>query len=285
MKTGLVLEGGAMRGLFSAGIIDVLMENNIYTDGTIGVSAGAVFGCNYKSRQIGRPIRYNIRFCKEPRYCSVRSLIKTGDIYGAEFCYKTLPERLDKFDIDAFKKSEMDFYMVCTDIKNARPVYYKATDGGERDLEYMRASASMPLVSTVINIDDMEFLDGGITDPIPLKYFQSIGYKKNIVILTQPRGYEKKPGKSLLIMKMLMKKYPRLVEAMEKRPGVYNKTLRYIRDEECKGTTLVIAPPAKLDVGKIEHNPLKLMATYSLGRETAISMLDDIKAFLGENQT
>ena len=143
-KTGLVLEGGAMRGMFTCGVIDVLMENGIRFDGAAGISAGAVFGCNYKSRQIGRPVRYNKNYCKDPRYCSDRSLIKTGDLYGADFCYRELPDVLDPFDRETFKNDPMEFYIGATDVKTGKAVYHKCTDGGEDDLLWMRASASMP---------------------------------------------------------------------------------------------------------------------------------------------
>ena len=192
MKTGLVLEGGAMRGMFTAGVLDILMEHNIDVDGVIGVSAGATFGCNYKSKQIGRTIRYNMKYCNDPRYCSFRSLLKTGDLYGAEFCYHTLPEQLDLFDNETYEASPMEFYMVTTDVNTGEPVYYKCDKFDHEGLEWVRASASMPLVSRIVEVGGRQMLDGGISDSIPLQYFQSIGYNKNLVILTQPRDYVKK---------------------------------------------------------------------------------------------
>lgn len=279
-KTGLVLEGGAMRGLFTAGVIDVLMENDIYTDGAIGVSAGAAFGCNYKSKQIGRAFRYNLRFCKDPRYCSFRSLIKTGDLYGGDFCYRVLPEELDLFDVKTYEASPMEFYFVCTDVNTGEPVYHRSTDGKTKDLQWMRASASMPIVSNIIKVDGYELLDGGISDPIPLKYFQSIGYEKNIVVLTRPRTYEKHQTKLQFMVNAMLRRYPKLAEAMRRRPFVYNQTLRYIRNEEHRGSVLVIAPPAPLPIGKVEHDPDRIRVVYNIGRKTASGMLGEIKAFL-----
>ena len=284
VKTGLVLEGGAMRGLFTAGVIDVLMENDIYTDGAVGVSAGAAFGCNYKSRQIGRAFRYNLRFCKDPRYCSLRSLIKTGDLYGGDFCYRVLPEQLDIFDVKSFEASPVEFYLVCTDVDTGEPVYHKCTDGKTEDLQWMRASASMPIVSNVIKISGKRLLDGGVADPIPLKYFQSIGYEKNIVVLTQPRSYEKNRGKFQFLINTMLKKYPKLAEAMKRRPFVYNQTLKYIRNEENKGNVLVIAPPEALPIGKVEHDPDRIKVVYNIGRKTALEMLDKIKEFLNDSK-
>ena len=281
IKTGLVLEGGAMRGLFTAGVSDVLMENDIYTDGAIGVSAGAAFGCNYKSRQIGRAFRYNLRFCKDPRYCSLRSLIKTGDLYGGDFCYRVLPEELDLFDVKTYEASELEFYYVCTDVNTGEPVYYRSTDGKTKDLQWMRASASMPIVSNIIKVDGHELLDGGIADPVPLKYFQSIGYEKNIVVLTRPRNYEKHRPKLQFVINAALRKYPKLAEAMRRRPFVYNQTLKYIRNEEHKGNAFVIAPPSPLPIGKVEHDPDRIKVVYNIGRKTALDNLDKIKEFLG----
>lgn len=280
MKTGLVLEGGAMRGMFTAGILDVLMEHNIEVNGVIGVSAGATFGCNYKSKQIGRTIRYNMKYCNDPRYCSFRSLIKTGDLFGAEFCYHVLPEQLDLFDNETYEASPMEFYMVTTDVNTGEPVYYKCDRFDHDGLEWVRASASMPLVSRIVEVGGRQMLDGGISDSIPLKYFQSIGYTKNLVILTQPRDYVKKENKLLPLMKLKLKQYPKLLETMKNRHISYNETLDYIRAEEQKGTILVLCPKEKLPVGRIEHNPERLKAVYDLGRETALEHLEEIKNFL-----
>jgi predicted patatin/cPLA2 family phospholipase len=170
MKLGIVLEGGAMRGLFTAGVLDVLMENGIVCDGMVGVSAGATFGCNYKSKQIGRTLRYNLKYCRDKRYCSFSSLIKTGDLYGADFCYRQIPNELDIFDTKAFLENPMEFYIVCSDIDSGKPLYYKYEKSDDRDLEYMRASASMPLVSRIVEIDGKRLLDGGMTDSIPLQF-------------------------------------------------------------------------------------------------------------------
>ena len=280
MKTGLVLEGGAMRGMFTAGVLDILMENDIIVDGVIGVSAGATFGCNYKSRQIGRTIRYNMKYCNDPHYCSFRSLIKTGDLFGAEFCYHTLPEQLDLFDNDTYESNPTEFHMVTTDVNTGEPVYYKCDKFDHSGLEWVRASASMPLVSRIVEVDGRQMLDGGISDSIPLSYFQSIGYEKNIVVLTQPRSYVKKANKLLPVMKLALKKYPKLLETMKNRHVSYNKTLEYIRSEEKKGSILILCPDEKLPVGRVEHDPQKLRAVYDIGRTVAARNLNEIKSFL-----
>lgn len=281
MKYGLVMEGGAMRGLFTCGVIDVLMENGIEFDGSVGVSAGACFGCNYKSRQNGRAIRYNLRFCKEKRYCSYSSLIKTGDVFGAEFCYHTIPETLDPFANDVFESNPMDFYVVATDINTGKAVYHNCRIATGDTLDWIRASASMPLAARIVDIGGRQFLDGGIADSIPLKFMESTGFEKNIVILTQPRNFIKTGSKSLSLVKMKYRKYPNLVKAYENRPKMYNNELRHIRNSEAAGNALVIAPPEKLPIGHIEHDPDKILEVYRIGRNAAREKLDEIKAFMG----
>lgn len=277
-RTGLVLEGGAMRGMFTCGVIDVLMENDIWFEGACGISAGAVFGCNYKSRQIGRPIRYNKRFCKDPRYCSYRSLIKTGDLYGADFCYRELPDELDIFDRETFKNDPMEFYIGATDVKTGRCVYHKCTDGGEPDLKWMRASASMPIVSTPVEIEGSYYLDGGIADSIPYKFMESIGYDRNVIVLTQPKGYVKKKASSL--MKLALRKYPAIAEGMMKRHEVYNRQVEEIEEREIKGTAFVIRPPEPIGIGRTERDPEELERAYQMGRKEALQVLPHLKAFL-----
>lgn len=279
MSIGLVMEGGAMRGMFTCGVIDVMMENGIKFDGSIGVSAGACFGCNYKSGQIGRALRYNIKYSNDKRYCSITSLIKTGDMFGADFCYNQIPNSLDVFDYEAFKENPMTFYVVATDIDTGKPVYKKIDSCNQNDLEWIRASASMPLVSRIVEIDGRKFLDGGISDSIPLRAFEKIGYDKNVVILTQPKNYRKTPNKAMGIMKLSMKKYPQLIKAMENRHVMYNKETRYAFSQQGKGNALVICPDEPLPIGRIEHNPDVLMQVYNIGRQKATEMLNDIKAF------
>ncbi len=280
MKKGLILEGGAMRGLFTAGIIDVFMENGIEFDATIGVSAGAAFGCNYKSRQIGRVIRYNKRFARDPRFCSFRSLIKTGDLFGAEFCYHTIPDTLDLFDTQAYLDNPMDFYVVVTDVETGKAVYINSDEAGDDSLECFRASASMPIVSKPVEVKGKKYLDGGIADSVPIQYFESIGYEKNVIILTQPKGYVKKPSKAAKVMKYALKEYPNVVKTMENRHTEYNETLEYIEKREKEGAVYVIRPDAPLGIGKIEHNPDNMQKVYDLGRKAGEKHLENIKNFI-----
>ena len=282
MKTGLVLEGGAMRGMFTAGVMDVLMENGITFDGAIGTSAGAAFGCNYKSHQIGRVIRYNKKYCRDKRFVSLRSLITTGDLYGADFAYRELPYELDIFDTNTFSSSPMEFYITCTDVETGEAVYHKCDKGDDEDLLWMRASASLPLASRIVEIEGRKFMDGGMADSISIKHLQSLGYDRNVVMLTQPHDYEKKKNKLLPVIKLVYKKYPEFVKALETRHERYNETLQYIKDLEKKGEIYVIRPPHKLEIGAVEHNPEKLQAVYDIGRREAEKKLDEIKEFLNK---
>ncbi|MDY4443539.1 MAG: patatin family protein [Butyricicoccus sp.] len=280
MKKGLILEGGAMRGMFTAGVIDVMMEHDIVFDGAIGVSAGAVFGCNYKSHQIGRSLRYNTKFCKDPRYASFRSLLTTGDLYGADFCYNEIPNKLDPFDLETYRNSPMEFYVVCTDVETGKPVYQKCMTGDAHDILWMRASASMPLVSRIVEVDGYKLLDGGISDSIPIRQFQKLGYDRNIIVLTQPLDYVKPKNQMVPLLRIMMRKYPNLVRTMRFRHDIYNATTAYIRKLEQKGRVLVIRPEAPLNIARVEHDPKELTRVYQLGRSVAEKRLEEMQAFL-----
>lgn len=280
MKKGLILEGGAMRGMFTAGVIDVMMEHDIAFDGAIGVSAGAVFGCNYKSHQIGRTLRYNTKFCQDPRYASFRSLLTTGDLYGADFCYNEIPNKLDPFDLETYRNSPMEFYVVCTDVETGKPVYQKCMTGDAHDILWMRASASMPLVSRIVEVDGYKLLDGGISDSIPIRQFQKLGYDRNIIILTQPLDYVKPKNQMVPLLRVMMRKYPNLVRTMRFRHDIYNATTAYIRKLEQKGRVLVIRPEAPLGIARVEHDPKELTRVYQLGRDVAEKRLEEMQTFL-----
>lgn len=280
MKTGLVLEGGAMRGMFTAGVLDVLMEQGIEVDGVIGVSAGAAFGCNYKSRQKGRALRYNMRYCDDKRYCGIECLIKTGNLFGAEFCYGEIPEKLDIFDTETFKNTPMEFYVVATDVETGEPVYHRCQMGHQEDMDWIRASASMPGVSKPVELDGKKLLDGGIVDPIPLKFFENLGYDRIVVVLTQPRDFMKHKTKALPAMKWLLKEQPAVYRAMEVRHHVYNQETAYVRTKENRGEILVIRPEEKLPIHRVEHDPNRLKAVYQIGKQVAENRMAQVRSFL-----
>ena len=284
MKKGLVMEGGAMRGMFTCGVIDVLMENGIDFDCAVGVSAGATFGLNIKSKQIGRGLRYNKVYCNDKRYASFRSLIKTGDIYNVPFCYDTLPYELDKWDYDTFYSNSMEFYCVATDINTGNAVYHKCDNydpnPGGIDINWIRASASMPLVSRPVEIDGGLYLDGGMADSIPLEFMESQGCDKILVIETQPADYVKKPFKPLWLPKLLLKKYPNMIHTMAIRHDMYNGQKAYVKKNEEAGQIFVIRPASPLNIGATEKNPDELQRVYELGRKEASANLSSLKAYL-----
>ncbi len=270
-----------MRGLFTAGILDVFMENDLTFDGAIGVSAGALFGCNLKSHQPGRAVRYNVKYCRDKRFVSFLNLIFTGNIFGVDFCYRRIPFELDIWDHKAFAENPMEFYAVCTDVETGEPFYYKCTDGMEGDIKYFRASGSMPLVSKVVEIDGRKFLDGGVSDAIPLKKFQKLGYDRIVVIQTRPEEYRKEPTKLMPLIKLKYgKKYPELVKDMESRHLMYNAELDYISECEENGSIYVIRPKKDLRISQTAHDPEELKRVYKTGRYTAKKLVDEVKAWL-----
>lgn len=280
LKTALVLEGGAMRGIFTCGVIDVLMEEGIIFDAGIGISAGAVFGCNYKSKQIGRGIRYNLNYCQDKRYCSIKSLRKTGDLYGVDFCYNKIPYELDKMDLETYKNNPMKFYVGITNVDSGASEIVECPTAEEYYMQYFRASASMPIVSRVVEIDGKRYLDGGISNSVPYKYMEDLGYNRNVIVLTQPKGYRKKKIKHRIIMKHYLKDLPKVWDLLLNRHINYNMQMDEIDDRENRGISLVIRPPKKLKIGKTEKNPKKLKEVYEIGRKEALKRLDEIKEFL-----
>ncbi len=280
MKTGLVLEGGGLRGLFTAGVMDVMMEHGVEYDGVIGVSAGATFGCNYKSRQPGRVLRYNLRFRRDPRYMGWRCLMKTGDLVGAEFSYHTLPTQLDIFDFQTYKENPTEFHVVCTDAETGEAVYKRLDEMDYDGLEWLRASASMPIVSRPVEIDGYKLLDGGIADSIPLKHFQQLGFEKCVVILTQPKDFYKKKTSLMPVFKATMKAYPRITEAMAVRHLMYNEQLAYIQEQERQGNALLIYPAKALPIGRTQQNLKRMQTVYGMGRQMGKEMLPKIQDFL-----
>ncbi len=283
MKKGLVLEGGAMRGLWTAGITDVMMEHDIWPDGLIGVSAGAAFGCNYKSRQTGRAIRYNTRFARDPRYSGLRSLLTTGDYFNAQFGYHIIPTQYDIFDNEAFNRNPMVFIAVCTDVETGKAVYRQLDKADNECYDYIRASASMPLVSKVVELGGQKLLDGGVSDSIPLEYFERIGYDRNIVILTQPLGYQKEHNRLMPLMRLSLRKYPKMIKALDERHMMYNRQLDYVAQAERERRCLVIRPEKKIPIGHICHNPDQMRQVYNLGRAAGEKHLNRILSFYNKS--
>lgn len=278
---GLVLEGGGMRGMYTAAVLDVFLQQGIDLQAVVGVSAGAIHGCNYISKQIGRGVRYNLKYIQDKRYMSFRSLVKTGDLFNKEFCYETIPNELNKFDYETFKERAKDipFYVTCTELETGKPRYIRCMDL-EEDMDYMRASASLPLVSKAVERDGMKLLDGGTSDSIPIDFMREQGYKKNIVVLTRPAGYIKKQDKSIKLLQMVYKKYPEYVEACKHRFEQYNACVEELERLEKAGEVLIIRPTRSVKIGRTEKNKDKLKYMYKLGRYDTIRMLQDIRDFI-----
>lgn len=278
-KRGLVLEGGGIRGIYTAGVLDVFLENDINVDGVIGVSAGAIHGASFVSRQKGRSLRYSLKYRNNKEYMSISSLIKTGDLFGVDFCYHKLPEELDKYDYEAFMENPTKFYACCTNVETGKPEYLECTDM-RPDMEKIRASASMPLVSRMVEIDGKKYLDGGTGDSIPIFAFRRMGYRKNIVVLTRPEGYAKKKDSLIRLEAIKYKDYPEYVKRAAMRHLYYNKTLEKLAELEEKGEVLIIRPSFAVDISRTERDDKKIRAMYDLGAYDAENKLEEIKAFL-----
>lgn len=263
MKKALVLEGGAMRGLYTAGALDVLLDNDIEADAVYATSAGVLFGVNYISKQRGRTLRYNKRYAADPRYMGLRSLITTGNIINKEFAYYEIPLKLDIFDQEAFAKSPTKLYATITNVRTGQTEYRQIEDVLQQ-MEVLRATSAMPFVSKMVPIDNELYLDGGLTDSIPLERCLRDGYDKIMVILTRPADYRKKAMNPLLA-KMFYRKYPRLVEAIQRRHAMYNAQIDQVNALERQGRITVIRPTQHLNIGRIEKDPNKLQAMYDLG--------------------
>ena len=278
MKVGLVLEGGGMRGMYTSGVLDVFLDNNIEVDGIIGVSAGVLFGVNYLSKQKGRAIRYNKKYCKDKRYMGMYSLLTTGKIINKEFSFSELPFKLDIFDEETYKKSKTEFYATVTNIETGKPEYIKV-ECPSRQMELFRATSAMPYVSEIIEYNDRKYLDGGIADSIPVDKCKEMGFDKIVVILTRPIEYRKKPTNKLLA-KLKYSKYPNLVETICNRYKNYNSAVEKVIDMENKKEIFVIRPSNTIDVKRIERDADKLQEMYDLGINDCQNLLDKLKEFL-----
>ncbi|MDK9430056.1 patatin-like phospholipase family protein [Gallibacterium anatis] len=278
MKVGLVLEGGAMRGLYTAGILDVFLEQDIHVDGIVGVSAGVLFGVNYPSKQKGRALRYNLKYLNDKRYMGLHSLITTGNIVNKDFAFYDLPINIDRFDEKAFIDSGIDFYATLTNVDTGQAEYVKLSHIFEQ-MEVLRATSAMPFVSRMVEIDGKRYLDGGIADSIPLEKCRQLGYDKIIVILTRPLEYRKKAVNPLLF-KLFYAKYPNLVASLTQRYLNYNQRVEQVIEADKKGEIFVFRPSKTLPIKRIEKDPVKIQAMYDLGMADAHQALADLKHYL-----
>lgn len=278
MKTGLVLEGGAMRGMYTAGVLDVFMERGVHFDGIIGVSAGAVFGVNYLSGQRGRVIRYNCRFNTDKNYMGVGCLLKTGNYFNTEYAYYRVPRELDFFDDETYMSSGVPFYAVVTNVQTGEPEYMRV-ESVLGQMETLRASASMPFASKPVEINGKKYLDGGVTDSIPFEKFAEMGYEKQVVILTRDMSYRKKPMNGALIS-LFYRKYPEFRRRLKNRHIVYNESVHKLAELEKAGRVFVIRPSVPIEISRTEREPEKLKQVYALGRADAERELERLEKYL-----
>lgn len=278
MKTGLVIEGGGVRGIYAAGVLDVFMEQGLTFDGVIGVSAGAIHGCSYISNQKGRSLRYYMKYCNDPRFMSIRSWLTTGDIVGAEFCYHELPDRLDIYDHEAFLKNKTPFYVTCSNVETGKAEYIQITDM-KTQIDYLRASASLPYFSRIVELDGKKYLDGGATDSIPVEAFRKMGYQRNVLILTRDAAYRKKPELRFL-PKILYRKYPAFADALLNRYETYNKTVAEIIELEKRGEIFIIRPDKPLNIGRMEKDAANVLRVYETGYADAMKQMEKLKEWL-----
>lgn len=276
-KTGLVLEGGGFRGIYTAGVLDVFLDEGISFDGLIGVSAGAIHGCSFVSGQRGRSIRYYRKYCGDPRMMSIRNWIKTGNAVDTDFCYHQLPEVLDKFDNESFINNPTAYYVTCTNLDTGKAEYIQLEDMNAQ-IDYLRASASLPYFSQVVELDGKKYLDGGCADSVPVEAFERLGYKRNVVVLTQPAGYRKKPEFQLMA-KLRYGRYPRFAKALINRHESYNTLMDRLEDMEREGRIFIIRPSSKLDIGRMENDVNKVQGVYDMGVTNARAALPELRAW------
>lgn len=276
--TGLALEGGGMRGLYSAGVLDVLGENGFEFDAIIGVSAGAIHGSSYISGQHGRNIRYYEECCNDKRFFSWRNLLLNGDMVGIRFAYHDIPEKLYPYDFKKFLESKTKFYAVCTNMLSGKPEYHHITDM-RNEIDTMRASASLPFCSKKVWLNGIPYMDGGCSDSIPAQALLRLGYEKNVVILTQDISYRKSPM-AKWIPRLFYWRYPNFVNTLIHRHEMYNRQTEMVRHKEKTGELFVIRPSQKLTISRTSRDRNELETVYQIGRADARAILQRLKAYL-----
>lgn len=278
-KLGLVLEGGGMRGIYTAGVLDFFLDKQIDVDGVIGVSAGACHATSYLSKQRGRNYRVNTKYLGTKEYLSLTSLIKTGSLFGMEFMFHKIPEELEPYDYDVFNQSKTEYITVATDLNTGDADYHIIKDM-HKEIDYIQASSSLPLLSKVVSIDGKELMDGGCSDSIPFQYMMGRGYDKNIVVLTQCASYRKGKNNLLPIIRHNYKKYPNVITALANRHIRYNKALDELEALEKAGKIFVIRPSKPVNISRVEKNLDKLQALYEEGYQDAQNQYEALKAYM-----
>ena len=279
-NTGLVLEGGGMRGAFTAGVLRYLMDENIYIPYTIGVSAGACNGSSYIARQLDRNYKVIIQYSRHPEYLSFKRFLRNRELFGMDFIFDRMPKELIPFDMQTFCQSKEGFVVVTTDCETGEAVYFDKGKHSEDMLTIIRASSSLPLFAPEVSYQGRLLLDGGIADPIPIKKSVMDGNKKNIVVLTKNNGYIAGPSNFNWFAMRKYKKYSGLIRAIKDHHNIYNETIRYLKEEEEKGNVVIIRPIEKLDVSSIGRNKRKLEKLYNQGYTEAKKAYGKLKELL-----
>ncbi len=278
-QAGLVLEGGGLKGVYTAGVLDFFLDKGIEFSSCYGVSAGACSLCSFLSGQRGRAYHVSVDYLEDKNYCSLYSLLKTGDLFGADMCYRKIPEELYPYDYESYGKYQGTFYSVVTNIESGQPEYIPIKDM-KKEIDAVRASASLPLVSRNVNFRGKLYLDGGISDAIPLRQSIKDGNHKNVVIMTKEIGYRRKPSSMTSLIRLRYKKYPKVYELMKNRHIAYNETLDFIKEQVKEGSTFLIQPKKASGVGRIEKDRTKLKALYEEGYQEAKECYEDLVKFL-----
>ena len=282
-QAGLVLEGGGMKGVYTAGVLDFFLDKGIQFSNVYGVSAGACMMCSYLSKQRGRGYHTYVDYLDSKHYCSIDSFITSGDLFNVKMCYDLIPNYLNPFDHETFNQYEGKAYAVVTNIKTGRAEYIRVRDA-RKDMQAVRASSSLPLVSRNVKIGDDLYLDGGISDAIPLRKSILDGNRKNVVVMTKDVNFVRKPAapKMLTLMKVRYLKYPKVYELMKERHFAYNETLDFMKKQEENGQAFIFRPESDCGVGRIEKDPKKLDALYKLGYEDGEKNYERLKAYLDD---
>ncbi|MBS4769832.1 patatin family protein [Carnobacteriaceae bacterium zg-ZUI240] len=277
-KVGLLLEGGGMRGMYTAGVLDVLMEHDIKVDGMVCVSAGALFGVNYLSKQKGRALRYNLNYLLDKRYMGWHSFLTTGNMVNKEFTYYTVPFTLDPFDNETYKSSNIPVHVPITNVETGQAEFVMVSDVFQQ-MEVLRAASALPIVSKLVEIDGKFYLDGGMADSIPIDFMQEQSFDKIIIVLTRPKDYRKKKVIKW-VYQLLYRRYPKLVETIANRHEHYNATVEKIMKLEEEGKVFVIRPTENITIGRLEKSKQKIQEIYDLGSQNMHQRLEKLYAYL-----
>lgn len=280
MKTGLVLEGGGMRGLYTIGVLDAMMEYGITFDYVIGVSAGACNGSSYVSKQPNRCYRINEKYLKDKRYISIQNFIKTKSLFGMDFLFGEVPLQLDPIDYETFLENPTEFVIGVTDMETGEPVYFNKQETAEDECKIISASSSIPMFAPPVEFNGKKYLDGGTSDPIPFKKAMQDGCDKLVIVRTRDRSYRKTKEGGRAVYSRSFRKTPGMIDCIDRRHKVYNHQIECCDKMEKAGQAMILAPEEPVKISRFENDIHKLDGLYREGWSAVETQLDEIKAFL-----